>query len=527
MSIAPASPPRLRTWLGLAACGSLVAGVGSVLAPTPTLGAIAAFFALAVGVALRRKLPQIFLVTLGVALICYAFLGKGFAYLGTGSFYVGELVLALGLVTALVCLRDLLTVRSLTVWALIAFCVWGALRTAPYLSIYGFDALRDATLWGYSLFAVLAGAFLVTTNWLRRIPEQFVVWTPWFLLWVPIGTIIVSVAGNALPRNPLTDTAIFGLKPGDLSVHLAGVAAFLLVGLHEITTRRENPVAGGSLAPRSAGGLLQEWVWWLGWLVGFFVTGAQNRGGLLSMLTACLVAGAFGRSTKWIKPLVAFTLISLVLVSSDAGLSLGGTRLVSPQQLVDNVTSLTGSSTRQDLVGSREWRLAWWGTIVDYTVFGNYFFGGKGFGVNLAVDDGFDVTTDQSLRSPHNGHMTVLARSGVVGFLIWVLLQTSFLISLLRTYLLARRARDVWWARMSIWVLAYWSAFMVNASFDVYLEGPQGGIWFWSVFGAGIALVLSYQRQRAPGFVGLLGGPQSVRQAFAQHQRRQAESGVR
>jgi O-Antigen ligase len=527
MSATPASPPRLRTWVGLAACGSLVAAVGSVLAPIPTLSALAAFFALALGVALRRRLPQIFLASLGVVLIGYAFLGKGFAYLGTGSFYVGELVLALGLVAALVCYQDVLAVRSPTVWVLVAFCAWGALRTAPYLSTYGLDALRDATLWAYGLFAILVAAFLARTNWLRRLPERYIVWASWFVLWVPIGTIILSVAGNALPRFPLTDTVIFGLKPGDASVHLAGIAAFLLVGLHEVMSGQERPVAGASAAPRQRGGLLQEWMWWLGWLVGFFLTGAQNRGGLLSMLTACLIAGVFGGSTRWVKPLVAFTLISLVLVSSDAGLSLGGSRLVSPQQLVDNVTSLTGGSTRQDLVGSREWRLAWWGTIVDYTVLGNYFFGGKGFGVNLAVDDGFDVTTDQSLRSPHNVHMSVLARSGVVGLLIWVLLQTSFFISLLRTYLLARRARDVWWARMSIWILAYWSAFVVNASFDVYLEGPQGGIWFWSVFGAGIALVLSYRRLQAPGFAGVVHAPRSVRQGFAPPQRRQAESGVR
>ena len=32
------------------------------------------------------------------------------------------------------------------------------------------------------------------------------------------------------------------------------------------------------------------------------------------------------------------------------------------------------------------------------------------------------------------------------------------------------------------------SAFMVNSSFDVYLEGPQGGIWFWALMGFVIAL---------------------------------------
>jgi hypothetical protein len=28
----------------------------------------------------------------------------------------------------------------------------------------------------------------------------------------------------------------------------------------------------------------------------------------------------------------------------------------------------------------------------------------------------------------------------------------------------------------------------VNASFDVFLEGPQGDIWFWSLFGVGIVI---------------------------------------
>lgn len=46
-------------------------------------------------------------------------------------------------------------------------------------------------------------------------------------------------------------------------------------------------------------------------------------------------------------------------------------------------------------------------------------------------------------------------------------------------------------------MLAYWFAFMVNASFDVFLEGPQGGIWFWCLFGFGIALI-EVQRHSYP-----------------------------
>jgi hypothetical protein len=38
----------------------------------------------------------------------------------------------------------------------------------------------------------------------------------------------------------------------------------------------------------------------------------------------------------------------------------------------------------------------------------------------------------------------------------------------------------------------YWVAFIVNASFDVFLEGPMGGVWFWVLFGFGLAAVRVY-----------------------------------
>jgi hypothetical protein len=30
---------------------------------------------------------------------------------------------------------------------------------------------------------------------------------------------------------------------------------------------------------------------------------------------------------------------------------------------------------------------------------------------------------------------------------------------------------------------------MVNASFDPYLQGPQGGVWYWVIIGAGLVAV--------------------------------------
>jgi peptidoglycan/LPS O-acetylase OafA/YrhL len=85
--------------------------------------------------------------------------------------------------------------------------------------------------------------------------------------------------------------------------------------------------------------------------------------------------------------------------------------------------------------------------------------------------------------------MTVLARMGVPGEIAWLLLQSSFGFSMLAAYFRARRLGREWWARLNLWILAYWLAFLVAMSFGVYLEGPYGGIWFWCLLGFGIALL--------------------------------------
>ena len=166
------------------------------------------------------------------------------------------------------------------------------------------------------------------------------------------------------------------------------------------------------------------------------------------------------------------------------------------QQMIDNLLSIFGSSSDGGLEGSKQFRLAWWGTIIDYTVFGDHFWTGKGFGVNLADDDGFQSTVDHSLRSPHNSGMTVLARMGVPGLLLWVLLQGAFVIGLLRAVLAHRRAGDTQFAVAGGLILAYWVAMMVDTSFDPYLEGPQGGIWFWAIFGLGLVVMRLVPRCR-------------------------------
>ena len=115
--------------------------------------------------------------------------------------------------------------------------------------------------------------------------------------------------------------------------------------------------------------------------------------------------------------------------------------------------------------------------------------------MNLADSDGFQSTADGSLRAPHNTHFTVLARMGVPGFVVWVAFLGIFGVGLLRATLRHRRAGNMTAAAVGAWALAYWVAMLVDTSFDPYLEGPQGGIWFWAIIGVG--LVVMTQRRDA------------------------------
>jgi hypothetical protein len=471
------SSPRHR-WSGAVGFSvSLAVGAGVIWSPVVTVAAVTGAFAIVIGLWCSSRLPKFFLATLGALLIGYAFLGRGFAYLGVPPLFVGEMVLALGLLTAVVSGGMSSALRSPMSWILMVFAAWGAVRTVPYWGLYRLDALRDGVIWGYGAFALLVASSLLHSGWLSRLPEYYGRWLPWFLAWIPVGLVIQRLAGDALPRMPGADVALLSIKSGDAAVHLGGAAVFLLLGLHQV-----------SMPPSKALSSLKEWVWWAAWAAGFLIVATGNRGGLLAVLMAVLVVLSVRPRSKWGKVALIGGVLTAVFFLLNVEIDLRETsRKVSPQQILLNFQSIAGSDSSESLESTKDWRLNWWSHIIDYTLFGEYFWFGKGFGINLADDDGFQAGIDESLRSPHNGHLTMLARAGIPGLVLWVLLQGTFAVSLFCAYLRARRTGREWWARIDLWILSYWTAFMVNAAFDVFLEGPQGGIWFWSVFGFGLA----------------------------------------
>jgi hypothetical protein len=404
-------------------------------------------------------------------------LGKGFAYTGHQPVFIGEVLLFCGLAVAVSAREPARLTQTPIGLLLVAFSLWGFARTVPFLGTYGVDALRDAAVWGYSLFVwVIALAVLQADDCLDTLVSRYDRYGGALLCLMLLAFLATSFLATSLPVWPGTEVTIPYVKPGDMCVHAAGALAFILLG-------------GG----RRKG-------WWIAPALSAFLLGSMyTRGGLLGCAAAACAALVLFPDRRRIITVVAALLLGLTMVSAVDYLRVrlpNRQREISSEQLFENLRSVVDSeSGERDLDGTREWRLIWWGRIVDYTINGPYFWTGKGYGINLAVSDGIyrSPMETSDLRSPHNSHLTFLARSGVPGAVLWLALQATWAFYILRAFALAKRTGQSAWAKFFAWVFAYWLAFMVNAAFDVALEGPAYAIPFWTIFGLGWGGCLKFE----------------------------------
>lgn len=416
---------------------------------------------------------DVWLAALGWNLVGYAVLGKGWAYVGLPPIFIGEVLLLLGAIVLFTTPQWQRVLTLSPVWGLLALNVWGAVRTIPYASAYGIDALRDAMIWGYSAFAMIVAALILADpSRLVILLNRFRSFAYAFVIAIPIVWLVTKLLD--VPSWPWADVPIAKIKGGDALVHLAGVLAFWAAGL--------------------AGRVRLRWILLL--CPTLVLVGVSNRAGLLTFLLVLTLCLAFRPRNAPSWRLIA-TLLAALLIAGVTNFRLelyARDRAVSVDQIVTNVISTVSNSSAGDLDGTKAWRLNWWGDIVDYTVNGKYFWMGKGFGINLADDDGYQGSEwEGRLRSPHNGHMTMLARAGVPGVALWVLVQLSWAIGMLHRHYQARAAADARWAAVFLFLFCYWVAFMANTSFDVFIEGPMGGIWLWTLYGVGLAAMWLYK----------------------------------
>jgi hypothetical protein len=87
---------------------------------------------------------------------------------------------------------------------MIVFALWGVGRTVPYVGIYRVDALRDAVIWGYCVFAILTALFLRAGHLTESVPARYARFLPWLLVWGPIGLALSRAIGDHVPTVPGT-----------------------------------------------------------------------------------------------------------------------------------------------------------------------------------------------------------------------------------------------------------------------------------------------------------------------------------
>ena len=423
-----------------------------------------------------------YILALSYVLLGYAMIGKGFAYLGLPPLFIGEIALFAGLVVLLRTGCLVAVFATLPSLVLATTMLWVLLRTLPYLGVYGFDALRDSVVIMYGGFAFVVIALLLEDG--RRVNSMIRFFGAFLSIYVPTIPFIYAVnryMTDYVPNWPGYNVPMLQIRSGEVAVHLTGAALFVLVGFRKVSS-----------------------LWIVFVLAAMMMVSASSRSALLAIVLpltfAVLVLGK-------VRELAAVFVVGLTILATAYAVETTFTdyrearatseRSLSARQIVNNVVSIVGEGGGQT-EGTKTWRLEWWNIILANTMFGPNFWTGRGFGLNLADADGFrdgDHPDLPALRSPHNVHMTMLARAGVPGAALWLGLLTSWFAMMMLSMLTARHRGQTEWAGLFLFASCYAASFVINASFDVALEGPMQGIWFWCLVGFGIGSSMVYRCQ--------------------------------
>jgi hypothetical protein len=432
----------------------------------------------------RRELLEgdRYLALLAIVLLGYALMGKGFAYLGFPPLYVGEFTLLGGIVVFLRTGAFVGALATLPAVLLVVLMAWVLARTVPFFGFYGSDSLRDSAVVVYGGFAfIVIGLLLQDARRINTVIRYYGIMLVSFPA-IFVGLLLMKYWWDYIPRlyGPVP---IVDVGPSAAGTHLAGAMVFVLIGYRKVS-----------------------FLWICVWFATLALVSATNRGATLAVVVpiafAMLMLGRFRLMLTVVVAGVAIFAALLTLESTfgqheEARDSIE--RPVSAHQIVENATSIVGQSGQQ-AEGTKIWRLNWWNIIINDTIRGPNFWTGRGFGINLADADGFGGTADSRhprppTRSPHSVHMALLARAGVPGLVLWVVLLVCWFGMLMRAMLTARARGHQTWVELFVFVTCYVMVILINASFDVVLEGPMQGIWFWCLFGFGIGSVMIYRAQ--------------------------------
>lgn len=400
-----------------------------------------------------QLLNRIYIRLYFTVLLLYVFFNKGVAYS-----YMVESLLMTGILLLFINRKNLelgLDRKQILVAIFIIisflFIIIGLFRYSIL------NVMRDSLAFQYAWFA-----FII--YFLKN--EYDFIWKKIILIykWVPLVLFLnfflfYFVFLYLPPINVFGNQNIIIYKNGDKSVHL--LISTILMFLYTERYSRKWLIANTILI-----------------VINFLILLALTRSGSVAYILALFSFFFFSKEkilNESLRKLLKFIPIFMVLgmglfITLDIQGDAQG-RTISLSQITDNFSSIVSSDIDGSLTDNKIWRLVWWAKLVNESFTLQHFFVGKGLGMSLAGND--LLNSDDNLRSPHNFHLTILARFGYFVFIAWII----WLVSLFKP-LFTRKL-----AGKTLAITCILLAFIINGSFDVFFEGPMGAFPFWTFVG--------------------------------------------
>ncbi len=332
------------------------------------------------------------------------------------------------------------------------------------------NVIRDSFAIEYALFAILLYFFRDERDFIWEKLIKIYQWAPLILL---INFLLFYYVVLYLPPIEIFGgQPLFLYKNGDKSLHLL-ISTILMILFTDKYSR---------------GWLILNTVLIL---INLLILLAFTRSGSVAYLAGIFCFFFFSKTsliTDGLRKVLKFIPLLLIIVFGVfAAIEIDGDaqgRTISLSQITDNFSSIVSSDIDGSLTDNKVWRLVWWAKLLNESFTLEHFFIGKGLGMSLAGNDLTSV--DENLRSPHNFHLTIIARFGYIIFFIWL-----YWLWLLFKPLFTKRLSG-----RTLGLTCILLAYIINGSFDVFFEGPMGAFPFWTL--VGLLLIEEYYSAYKP-----------------------------
>jgi hypothetical protein len=413
-----------------------------------------------------QLLNRIYIRTYFIIMMMYAFFNKGIAYS-----YLAEVLLIAGVILIFLNRRlfeihldkkNIIIIILITI--IFIYILFGLIKYDT------FNVIRDSLAIQYAWFAIILFYFKDELNFIWESLIQIYKWVPLvlFLNFLLFYYVILKLP----PIEIFGGQHILLYKNGDKSLHLL-ISSILIILFTEKYSR--NWLILNSILI----------------FINLLILLAFTRSGSLAYLAGIFCFFFFSKTsliTDGLRKVLKFIpFLSIIVFGVFAAIEIEGDaqgRTISLSQITNNFSSIVSSDIDGSLTDNKVWRLVWWAKLLNESFTLEHFFIGKGLGMSLAGNE--LISVDENLRSPHNFHLTIIARFGYIIFFIWL-------------YWLWLLFKPLFTKKLSGKILGLTCillANIINGSFDVFFEGPMGAFPFWTM--VGLLLIEEYYNAYKP-----------------------------